>query len=287
MVDRWAGIERAGPQASCRAGLPDEREVPRMSRLFNYGDDVLLCEVGKERTYLVALESGGRLHSSRGIVEHEELVGRPPGTEVVTNIGARFLALRPRIGERMFKVRRRTQIVYPKDAGWLVIALDLRPGIRVLEMGTGSGAFTLLLGQFVGPEGRVYTFDQREEFLQNAMYNVTRAGMDDRVDGRVLTAGEPFPVEDVDAAFLDLPEPWEAIAATRAALAPGAPLALLVPTAEQLKRAVEALEAEGFSRMEVVELFERRVLVRQREGVRPSERMVGFTAYLVCARAPA
>ncbi len=256
-----------------------------MLNAFAYGEDVLLCEPGKERTYLVTLEPGAEVHSSRGVLKHEQVVGSVPGTEVLTHLGARFLALRPRVGERMFKVRRRTQIIYPKDAGWLVMALDLRPGIRVLEMGTGSGAFTILLSQFVGPQGRVYTFDQREDFLGNALGNVARAGFSDRVEGLVLSAGAPFPVTDVDAVFLDLPEPWLAVPAAREAMAPGSPLALIVPTSEQLKQAVGALEEAGFVRIEVVETLERRMLVRQAAGVRPAERMVGFTGYLVAAQA--
>ncbi len=254
-----------------------------MPNTFAYGDDVLLCEPGKERTYLVTLEPEGKLHSTRGMVEHDQLVGSVPGTKVHTHLGSPFLAFRPRVDDRMFKVRRRTQIIYPKDAGWLIMALDLAPGRRVIEMGTGSGAFTILLAQFVGPEGRVYTFDQREDFLANAMANVARAGYSDRVDARVLSAGEPFPVGDMDAVFLDLPQPWLAIPAARRAMAPGSPLALIVPTAEQLKEAVRVLEEEEFVRMEVVELLERRMLVRQSAGVRPADRMVAFTAYLLSA----
>ncbi|MFO8034356.1 MAG: methyltransferase domain-containing protein [Candidatus Bipolaricaulota bacterium] len=255
-----------------------------MPNTFTYGDDVLLCEPGKERTYLVTLEPDGKLHSSRGVVEHEQVVGTVGGSKVFTHLGAPFLVLRPRVDERMFKVRRRTQIIYPKDAGWLIMALDLAPGRSVLEMGTGSGAFTILLAQFVGPEGRVYTFDQREDFLDNAMGNVARAGFSDRVEAGVLSAGEPFPVGDVDGVFVDLPQPWLAIPAARRAMAPGSPLALIVPTAEQLKEAVRVLEEEEFVRVEVVELLERRMLVRQTAGVRPADRMVAFTAYLVSAR---
>ncbi len=254
-----------------------------MSHAFDYGEDVLLCEPGKDRTYLVTLEPEGKLHSTRGVVEHDRVVGTLPGSKVHTHMGSPFLVLRPRVDDRMFKVRRRTQIIYPKDAGWLIMALDLAPGRRVIEMGTGSGAFTILLAQLVGPEGRVYTFDQREDFLENALGNVARAGYADRVDARALSAGEPFPVRDADAVFLDLPQPWLAVPAARRAMAPGSPLALIVPTAEQLKQAVRALEEEAFVRMEVVELLERRMLVRQAAGVRPADRMVAFTAYLVSA----
>ncbi|MBC7220392.1 tRNA (adenine-N1)-methyltransferase [Candidatus Bipolaricaulota bacterium] len=255
-----------------------------MARPLEYGEDVLLVEAGKERTFLVRLEPGKEFHTHRGTIAHDELVGLIEGSTVLTHTGRPFLALRPLVGDRMFKVKRRTQIVYPKDAGWIALALDLRPGARVLEMGTGSGAFTILLAQLVGPGGLVYTFDRREEFLENARANIARAGAANQVEMGVLTAGEPFPVEDVDAVFLDLPSPWEAIPAAWAALAPGRPLGLIVPTAEQLKESVRTLHETGFVLIEVVELMERPILVRQKEGVRPSERMTAFTGYLVSGR---
>jgi tRNA (adenine57-N1/adenine58-N1)-methyltransferase len=255
-----------------------------MARPLEYGEAVLLWEEGKDRTFLITLEEGGEFHSHRGVIRHDDIAGRPEGTRVTSGTGHAFYAFRPRVPERMMKVRRRTQIVYPKDAGWLVLALDLFPGARVVEMGTGSGAFTILLAQLVGREGRVYTFDRREDFLENALANLERHGLRERVEAGVLEAGQPFPVDDVDAVFLDLPDPWLAIPPAYAALAPGRPIALIVPTAEQLKQAVGALEGAGFVAREAGELLERRILVRTREGVRPFERMVGFTGYLVSAR---
>lgn len=255
-----------------------------MAQPLNYGDDVLLVEEERGRTFLVRLEPGREFHTHRGAIRHDAVVGLVEGAQVVTHTGHPFLAFRPRVGDRMFKVKRRTQIVYPKDAGWIALALDLGPGRRVLEMGTGSGAMTILLAQLVGPEGRVYTFDRREEFLDNALANIARAGYGERVEAGILTAGEPFPVRDVDAAFLDLPSPWEAIPAAAEALAAGRPLALIVPTAEQLKESVRTLGETGFVLIETVEVLERPILVRQKEGVRPSERMTAFTGYLVAGR---
>ncbi|QAA77181.1 MAG: tRNA (adenine(58)-N(1))-methyltransferase [Candidatus Bipolaricaulis sibiricus] len=245
---------------------------------------MLLVEEGKGRTFLVRLEPGKEFHTHRGGLSHDAIAGLAEGSVLHTHTGHPFLLFRPLVGDRMFKVKRRTQIVYPKDAGWIVVALDLRPGARVLEMGTGSGAMTILLGQLVGPTGRIHTFDRREEFLQNALGNIARAGLADRVEANVLIAGDPFPVQDVDAVFLDLPSPWEAIPAAADALAPGRPLALIVPTAEQLKESVRTLGEAGFVLIEVVELMERPILVRQKEGVRPSERMTAFTGYLVTGR---
>lgn len=255
-----------------------------MAHPLKYGEVVLLLETVKGRTFFITLKPGTVLNTPWGSVVHDDIVGLREGAEVQSTMGRRFYLFRPRVGEKMMKVRRKTQIVYPKDAGWLVMALDIFPGARVVEMGTGSGAFTIFLAQLVGPDGRVYTFDRREDFLENALFNLERAGLSERVEAGILNAGEPFPVKEVDAVFLDLPEPWLALPPAYEILLEGRPLALIVPTAEQLKEAVRCLEETGFLFLEAVELLERKILVRQREGVRPFEQMVGFTGYLVSAR---
>ncbi|MCD6321263.1 tRNA (adenine-N1)-methyltransferase [Candidatus Bipolaricaulota bacterium] len=256
-----------------------------MARPLEYGELVLLWEEKKGKSFLFQLQEGEILHTHKGTVAHGALVGLPEGSRVHSSTGTLFTVFRPRVVDKMMKVRRLTQIVYPKDAGWLLLALDLGPGMRVVEMGTGSGAFTILLAHAVGPAGKVYTFDRRGDFLENALRNIARAGLADRVEAGVLEAGEPFPVEgEVDAVFLDLPEPWVAVEPAHRVLAPGRPIALIVPTAEQLKQSVQSLKEAGFTALEAVEILERRMLVREREGVRPFERMIGFTGYLVAAR---
>ncbi|HAF70086.1 TPA: hypothetical protein DCL37_01780, partial [Candidatus Acetothermia bacterium] len=154
-----------------------------MARPLEYGEPVLLWEEGKARTFLIRLEPGGEFHSHRGVILHDRIVGRPEGTRVLSGTGHPFFALRPRVGERMMKVRRRTQIVYPKDAGWLVLALDLFPGARVIEMGTGSGAFTILLCQLVGREGRGFTPHPPGGVLGKAPFKLGRYGVAGRGEG--------------------------------------------------------------------------------------------------------
>ena len=255
-----------------------------MNSELRYGERVLLWDEERKKSFLFFLKEKGSLETHKGKIVHEDIVGKEEGSLVLSSTGARFRVFRPSVADRMMKVQRKTQIVYPKDAAWLVLALDIRPGIRIIEMGTGSGAFTILLAQLVGSEGRIYTFDKRKDFLENARENLKKEGLEDRVVFELLHAGEPFPVKGVDAVFLDLPEPWIAIPAAWDALLPGRPIAIIVPTAEQLKRSVEVLKEEGFSIIETVEILERRILVRKTEGVRPFERMIGFTGYLIWAR---
>ena len=254
------------------------------SKPIEYGESILIWDEDRKKSLLFTLKEGGELGTHKGKIFHDDIVGKVEGSPVHSNTGTEFRIFRPLISDRIMKVQRKTQIVYPKDAARLILSLDLRAGKRVIEMGTGSGAFTILLAQIVGPQGKVYTFDRREDFLKNAMENVKKAGFANIVIPGVLNAGDPFPIKDVDAIFLDLPEPWLALPSSWEALLPGRPLASIVPTAEQLKNTVEQLKENRFAVMEAVEILERKILVRKKEGVRPFEKMVGFTGYLIFAR---
>ncbi len=253
-------------------------------RELSYEESVLIWDEERKKSFLFVLRPGGELGTHKGKILHDEIVGKTEGSLVLSSTGERFRVFRPSVTDRMMKVQRKTQIVYPKDAAWFVLAMDIKPGMKIIEMGTGSGAFTILLAQLIGPDGKIYTFDKREDFLKNAEENLKKAGLEDRVVFELLNAGDPFPVKDVDAVFLDLPEPWLAIPPAWDALAPGKAIAIIVPTAEQLKRSVETLKDEGFAVIDTVEVLERRILVRKKEGVRPFEKMIGFTGYLISAR---
>ncbi len=60
-------------------------------------------------------------------------------------------------------------------------ALDLRPGLKVLEVGAGSGYHAATIAEILGPEGHVYTVERVEELVKFARQNLDRAGYSDRV----------------------------------------------------------------------------------------------------------
>ncbi|RKZ01393.1 MAG: hypothetical protein DRQ04_04945 [Candidatus Hydrothermota bacterium] len=152
----------------------------------------------------------------------------------------------------------------------------------MLEVGSGSGALTIILALAVGREGKVYSFERRKEFMENARENVRRAGLEERVEFfNMDPALEGFPVGELDAAFVDVPEPWTLAGPVHEALAGGGRWVSLSPTIEQVQMTFDALE-EGFVRLKCVEIFEREMLVR-RGKTRPRERMVSHTGYLVTA----
>ena len=248
------------------------------------GSAVLLVREDNQRSYLVHPMPGRRVPIEGGDVVSEALLERGFGESIVAPSGKNFWILPALVADRMQKISRRTQILYAKDAGYLLLRLGIGPGQRVIEMGTGSGAMTMALAHLVGPEGKVHSYDARPEHQEMARQNLVRAGLAERVEMKVRSAGDSFEVTDCDAAFLDLPEPWHAAAPAREALRPGAPLALLVPTVEQLKEASLRLRSGGYLVVEESEILLRRYKVRDAAGGRPDDRMVGHTGFLLLAR---
>lgn len=179
------------------------------------------------------------------------------------------------------KVRRKTTIIYPKEAGLILLELGVRPGMVVGEVGTGSGAFTYILASILGKEGRLYTFERRKEFIENAKENLKRYGEFPWVDWIERDVEvEGFGIKNLDAIFLDVPEPWKLIPHAFEALKGGRTLGSLSPNVEQIKLTHEAMKNEGFTRLRVYEIIQREILVRP-EGTRPRERGIFHTGYLL------
>jgi len=89
-----------------------------------------------------------------------------------------------------------------------VLKLGIRPGIQVIEAGTGSGALTLTLALLVGESGHVFSYERRDNMQKRAMTNLKRAGLLDRVTFHLSDIKDGFEERDVHALFLDVREPW-------------------------------------------------------------------------------
>ncbi|MEW6716229.1 MAG: tRNA (adenine-N1)-methyltransferase [Chloroflexota bacterium] len=240
--------------------------------------------VGRGHKYFfVTIIPGEVLQTHHGILKHEELIGLPWGTEVYTHLGKPFYLLQPSLADILLQTRRTTQIMYPKDIGFALVTMSIGAGQHILEAGTGSGAFTLALAFAVGDKGRVTTYENRPQMVKLARANLKKIGLADRVTFKLRDISEGFDETDVDACFLDLPNPHDYISQTRKALKNGGFFGSLLPTTNQVSLLIEALERENFAFIEVCE-----TLLRYYKPVstrlRPTDRMVAHTGYLIFAR---
>jgi tRNA (adenine57-N1/adenine58-N1)-methyltransferase len=252
---------------------------------FRAGDQVQLTDQ-KGRHHTVTLQPGKDFHTHRGAFAHDELIGAPEGSVVVTTGGTPYLALRPLLVDYVLSMPRGATVVYPKDAAQIVATADVFPGARVVEAGAGSGALTCSLLRAVGDAGSLVSYERRPEFAAVAGGNVERFFGGPHPAWRLVVGDlREEPVEPgVDRVVLDMLAPWDCVDVVSAALAPGGVVCCYVATTTQLSRVVEALREHGtFTEPSASESLVRTWHV---EGlaVRPDHRMIAHTGFVVTAR---
>jgi tRNA (adenine57-N1/adenine58-N1)-methyltransferase len=250
----------------------------------NDGDFALFVNLRDDKRYLVRLKTGGQQHTHRGILSHDAVIGGPWGRIVQTQMGTPFLVLEPSTADLVRHIKRSTQILVPKDVGYMLMKLSIRPGRLILEAGTGSGGMTLAMALATAPLGRVVTYEVRPEFQVLARQNLERANVPPGVvEFKLRDIAQGFDETDADAFFLDVAEPWNFIPQVTAALRGGGFFATLVATMNQVVPTVQALEQGPFGLLEVEELLLRPYKAVS-SRVRPADRMVAHTGYLIFAR---
>jgi tRNA (adenine57-N1/adenine58-N1)-methyltransferase len=261
--------------------------APARGGPFRSGDRVQLTDP-KGRHYTITLEAGAQYHTHRGGIAHDDLIGQPEGSLVLSPVGTPYLALRPRLADYVLSMPRGAQVIYPKDAAQILMWGDVFPGARVLEAGAGSGALTCSLLQAVGPTGKVVSYEIREDHAEHAERNVRRffGEIPPNWSLTVADLATHADVQDgeVDRIVLDMLSPWEHLDTVAAALVPGGVLVGYVASTTQLSRLTEALrEQQCWTEPEAWETLVRGWHVVGL-AVRPEHRMQGHTAFLVTAR---
>jgi len=232
---------------------------------------------------VVDIASPNKVGLPNGQIDSTELAEIKPGNSFEIKDTVYYVLNCDTYDYVMHYLKRRTQVVYPKEGAYILMRLDVFPGKRVGEAGTGSGAFTLCLSRAVGPQGQVYTYEQREDFYKLAEKNLKDFLEFDNVIMYNKSIEEGIQERDLDAFFLDVREPWEVIQIVREALKPAGHLGIIVPTTNQVSQTLISLEKNSFYISEVVEIMMRKYkLVPER--LRPKDLMVGHTGYLIFAR---
>jgi tRNA (adenine57-N1/adenine58-N1)-methyltransferase len=173
--------------------------------------------------------------------------------------------------------------MYPKDISLIVMFSGIGPGSRVVEAGTGTGAMTTALAHFVKPEGKIYSYEIREEFQRTAEKNLKRVGLAEFVELKNKDVTLGIDERDIDSVILDLAVPWLVIPHAYTVLRPGATVVSFSPTIDQVVRTVEALRENSFTDAETVECLMRGMQI-ERGKTRPQTLMTAHSGYITAAR---
>jgi tRNA (adenine57-N1/adenine58-N1)-methyltransferase len=238
----------------------------------------------KGKRYMHPMDPAKEIHTHDGRILMSDIAEAGFGGIVRSHLGHPYRILKPTVYELIKGVKRQTQIMYPKEIGYVLLKLGVMPGSRVIETGTGSGGLTLALATYVGDTGKVYTYERREEFYKNAAKNLARVGLSHRVEQHLADIEETgFQQTEADALFLDVRVPQDVLHHIPPAVRPGAMCGFLLPTCNQVSDLLRGLEQGPFTELEALEILVRRYKTVP-DRLRPEDRMVAHTGFLVFAR---
>jgi tRNA (adenine57-N1/adenine58-N1)-methyltransferase len=246
-------------------------------------DDDVLFYLDSKRTYLIKVRQQESLHTHKGVIKFEDVIGQTYGNTIPSHSGTAFIMLKPSIYDYIKKMRHATQVIYPKDIALIVTYTNIGPGSRVIEAGTGSGVLTTALAYYIKPTGKVYSYEYRPNFLEIARKNIMRTSLEKYVELQERDVTQGFTEANVDAVILDLATPWLIVPFAAAAIKVGGRFLSFSPTIEQTVKTTNALNTQGFINIETVETILRRIKVKEGQ-TRPETLMIGHTGYITHAR---
>ncbi|MHA1943656.1 MAG: tRNA (adenine-N1)-methyltransferase, partial [Candidatus Thorarchaeota archaeon] len=227
-----------------------------------------------KRNWIRRVAAGEEFHSNRGIIKYDDLIGKRFGIRIESHSGQIFQIHRPSQTDIQIAMGRNTQIIYPKDAGTILVEAGIGAGVRVVESGTGSGALTGILARAVGSAGHVYTYEIREDMYKGAKKNLERYGLTENVTMHHQDILDGIKETDIDAIVLDLATPWDLTDEAHRVLKPSRYIASYSPTIEQTMKTCSALARDGkWGMIKTLEVLQREIMVRENK-TRPTTWMV-------------
>lgn len=217
-----------------------------------------------------------------GILNPEDLINQNYGSRFIVNT-KEFYLFKPTLMDRLNSLKRKAQIILPKDAANIIIHCDVTPGTTILEAGIGSGALTTVLASMVRPNGKVISYENRIDFINHAQKNLKQSGLSDMVIIKEKNITEGIDEQELHAIILDIPNPWDVVNHAWNALEIGGTLCCYSPLISQMEKTIRTMNEQAFVDIKTYETLQREMIYKE-QGIRPSFQMLGHTGYLTFAR---
>ncbi|MGE4498132.1 MAG: tRNA (adenine-N1)-methyltransferase [Deferribacterales bacterium] len=251
---------------------------------IEYGTNVILIDEERGKRHMTKLREGLRFTTQYGFIEHDEIVKVLDGGIITASKGVRYRVLKPTYIDYIMNIKRRAQIIYPKDTAAMLMEGDIYPGLNVLEAGVGQGALSIAILRALGRQGTLTSYELREDFAGDAAKFIAEFyGDAPNHDIQVRNIYEGIDGE-YDRVLLDLPEPWQVVPHLETGLRQGGLLVCYLPTILQVKSCVDALREAGcFDEINSFELIKRPWKVDGR-SVRPEMWTFNHSAFIITCR---
>jgi len=244
------------------------------------------------RAYLLKRKSGEIKIKGLGRFDAEQLLkGYSIGDRI--KVGQKSLTIvEAALPEARRNMVRRAQTIGIKDSGFLISWMGIGIGSRVLEGGHGSAGLAMHIANVLGEKGTLISVEVRDEHAQVGKQNMDRLKeiLPEFPDWHLIV-GDLEEVEEkviqicgsIDAAIIDMAEPWTVINSIIPTIRIGGRIACYCPTTSQLEKSWNACEEAGLEIEWAGEMIERKWSKASKGGVRPGNQPMGHTAFLLIA----
>ncbi|KAM9996962.1 hypothetical protein ACTFIZ_001890 [Dictyostelium cf. discoideum] len=241
------------------------------NKIIKEGDRVIIYN-GKDNMAVLTMESSNIYNNKFGSYRHKNIIGKEYGSKLTSDNGNGFchvIAMTPELWS--ITLNHRTQILFNLDISTIIFNLELKNGSRAVESGTGSGSLSSSIARTIAPKGHLFTFEFHEERVKFAREDFQNNGLDKyiTVTHRDACGKEGFLRQDInndiDAVFLDLPSPWDAIENAMAVMHDGSMLCSFSPCIEQVQNTCLKLADSKFQEIKTIEVLIRTFDTRLQE----------------------
>jgi len=206
------------------------------------------------------------------------------GTKIKSNKGFEFDVLRPSFVDFLYHLKRGPAVILPKDAAQILLNGGIGPGAKIIEIGTGSGWLSSVLAYFIGPKGKIISYEKEKRFAELAKKNFELLGLKN-IDLKLEDARHANFSKyknSIDAFIVDLAKPEDMLNSAAVALKQGGYFIAYCPQITQVLHLAKKLQ-DGFILEKVCEIFERNWIIKDKIA-RPQHDALSHTAFLCFAR---
>lgn len=208
-------------------------------------------------------------------IQHSDIVGKEYNTKYKS-----CYILQPYPSIYTDTVKRQTQILFEADMSLILYYLNVKQDTRMIESGTGSGVFTYFISKHL-QKGHLYTFERDID-----RYNSLKDKFDSNVtvqNADLYTHEFAQDIQNIDAVFLDLPEPWRVIQKCYNLLKPSGKICVFVPNVEQVVQVKNELKKQ-FDMISMYENVKREYINHENTNIIARNGQYSHTGFLIFAQ---